>query len=112
MAWLVHLAPPTTLDTPCVADQHLLHLRVLPRRLPWQMRPSVCRACLCHECVSSALLHVACVQAFVDRGGDITTPEMVVEALLSNPLRNTMVALVDFDTARLMVWPKSWPGRR
>lgn len=37
----------------------------------------------------------------MDRGGDITTPEMVVEALLSSPLRNTMVALVDFDTERL-----------
>jgi hypothetical protein len=46
------------------------------------------------------------VQAYVDRGGDITTPEMVVEALLSNPLRNTMVALVDFDTARLAVLAK------
>jgi hypothetical protein len=60
--------------------------------------------------VSSALLHVACVQAYVDRGGDITTPEMVVEALLSNPLRNTMVALVDFDTARLGVLAKVMAG--
>lgn len=50
------------------------------------------------------------LQAYVDRGGDITTPEMVVEALLSNPLRNTMVALVDFNTARLAVLAKVMAG--
>ncbi len=51
------------------------------------------------------------VQTYVDRGGDITT-EMVVEALLSNPLLNTMVALVDFDTARLAGLAKEWETRR
>jgi hypothetical protein len=39
--------------------------------------------------------------AYVDRGGDIITPETAVKALLSNPLRHTMVALVDFDPDRL-----------
>ncbi len=46
----------------------------------------------------------------MDRGGDITTPEMVVEALLSSPLRNTMVALVDFDTERLAALAKVMAG--
>jgi hypothetical protein len=50
------------------------------------------------------------LQAYVDRGGDITTPEMVVEALLSDPLRNTIVALVDFDTERLAVLAKVMAG--
>jgi hypothetical protein len=45
------------------------------------------------------------IQAYVDHGGNITTPEMVVQALLSNPLRNTMVALVDFDTECLAASP-------
>lgn len=81
--------------------------------------------CLCvhiNVCVSLLeLKHAPCLcvrvprlyhtpQAYVDRGGDITTPEMVVEALLSNPLRNTMVALVDFDTARLAVLAKVMAG--
>ena len=49
-------------------------------------------------------------QAFVDRGGDMTTPEQVVEALLSNPLRNTMVCLVSFDVARLAALAKVTPS--
>ena len=36
----------------------------------------------------------------------MTTPEQVVEALLSNPLRNTMVCLVSFDVARLAALAK------
>jgi hypothetical protein len=40
-------------------------------------------------------------QAYVNTGKDVTTPEQAFAALTSNSLSNTIVSLVDFDTARL-----------
>ena len=40
-------------------------------------------------------------QTYVARGNDITTPEQVLAALIANPLRNTIVSLIDFDIQRL-----------
>ena len=41
------------------------------------------------------------LREYVDAGRDVTTPAQAVAALRSNPLRNTVVSLVEFDLSRL-----------